>query len=113
MHVASQLNGSHTSINLIELIECVQGLLMSKGSPSLKVLLSLFLSYHSTTIHSIGRILRNLILIGIMLTLIFLVDESKNIVGYFIGLKLKKEPNGHNLQLLTCHLVLVLAAALQ
>ena len=91
------------------MIERVQGLLISKGSPSLKVQLSSFQLGYSTTIHSTGRILRILILTGTVLSLVSVIIMMARVFN-FIGLKLKREPSGHNL--LTCHLVLVLAAAL-
>ena len=52
---------------MIELIECVQRLLMSKEVLSHRVLLLLFLLYRSTTIHVSGRILKSLIPTGIRL----------------------------------------------
>ena len=91
---------------------------MSKELLSLKVPLSLFQSIYFTTIHSTGMILKSLIQIGIIIN--FMLSDSLAFYLYYsvmfimyrsvIGLPQRREPSGHNL--LTCHLVLVLAAAL-
>ena len=84
--IGSQVNGMIDDLIIVtELIECVQRLLMSKGSLFLKVLLSSFQLYYSTMILSIGRILRILILTGIMLNLVCSLVLNLKVIILILG----------------------------